>query len=189
MNQVTQLLAAAEKGDQKAAEDLLPLVYDELRRLAASKLSKERPGQTLQATALVHDAWLRVAGPRADGQKWDGRGHFFGAAAEAMRRILVDSARRKKSQKRGGDRVRVDLDLDRVELAIDTDEDHLIAVSEALEKLGVEDPSAAELVKLRFFAGLTNREAAEVMGVSERNARRWWDFARTWLFHEIKREI
>ena len=184
---VTQILHAAEHGDREAAAKLLPLVYQELRRLAAEKLDAERPGQTLGATALVHEAYLRLIGPGGhDAQhqpRWEGRRHFFGAAAEAMRRILVDNARRKLSQKRGGGRAR--LDVDTVEVAAPEESDELLALNEALDKLALADPPAAELVKLRYFAGLSLAEAASVLDVSSRTADRLWAYARAWLHREI----
>src|SRR4051812_31408347 len=185
MNDVTQILSRIKSGDIPAAEQLLPLVYDELRLLAAHKLAREAPGQTLQATALVHEAYLRLVDVDAP-QQWSGRGHFFAAAAEAMRRILINRARDKKRLKRGGGRQRID--LDRVELALETDDEDLIALDESLEKLEREDSFAAQLVKLRFFAGLTLKQAAESLGVSERSAERQWAYARAWLFHELRRD-
>jgi RNA polymerase sigma factor (TIGR02999 family) len=168
----------------KAAAELLPLVYEELRRLAAHKLAQEAPGQTLQATALVHEAWLRLASAR--GIQWSGRGHFFAAAAESMRRILIDKARRKNRVRHGKLLVRVD--LEHVDLAADADEDTLVAVDEALQRLSAEDPVKGELVKLRYFAGLTIPEAAGALGMSESTAKRHWAFARAWLYAELKRE-
>ena len=182
MNDVTRILSAIEQGDPKAAEQLLPLVYDELRRLAAQKLAHEPPGQTLQATALVHEAYLRLVGPD-DAQDWEGRGHFFAAAAEAMRRILVDSARRRGRQKRGGGRPRVDL-LE-ADLTVDDPPDEVLAVDEALGRLGAEDPQAAALVKLRYFAGLTVEEAAASLGMSRATAYRHWAYARAWVRCEV----
>ena len=174
---VTQILNAIQRGDLKAADELLPIVYDELRRLAARKLSREAPGQTLQATALVHEAYIRLVGSHDPG--WENRGHFFAAAAEAMRRILVDRARRKRSLRHGGGRER--LDLADVELAIDGPSDDLIALDEALTKLAEQDKLKADLVKLRYFAGLTLPEAARVIGVSVAAAERHWAYARGWL--------
>jgi RNA polymerase sigma factor (TIGR02999 family) len=168
MADVTQILSAIEQGDPRAAAQLLPLVYDELRRLAAQKLAQEKPGHTLQATALVHEAYLRLVGSGAD-PHWDSRGHFFAAAAEAMRRILLNRARDKQRLKRGGGRKR--LDLDQLEITQDTAEGHLIALDEALAQLAVEDPGAAQLVNLRFFAGLTLREAAASLGLALRTVR------------------
>jgi len=187
MSDVTWILQQIQQGDPSAAEQLLPLVYEELRKLAAHRLAKEKPGQTLQATALVHEAYLRlVASPgRESGElepQWDSRGHFFAAAAEAMRRILVESARRKKSRKHGGDRQRVDLDEG---LALTTSPNELLALDEALEKLAREDPAKAELVKLRCFAGLSHQEAAQILGISRPTADRYWAYAKTRLYCEI----
>ncbi len=185
MNDVTRILAAVEQGDSDAAEKLLPLVYDELRRLAAQRLSRESAGQTLQATALVHDAYLRLVDVE-QAQRWDSRGHFFAAAAEAMRRILIDNARRKARPKHGGRLKRVNLD----EAAAVTEPaaaiDDLLALDEALTKLSAEEPAKAELVKLRFFAGLTIPQAAEVLGISEATAERYWTYARVWLYCELE---
>jgi len=182
MSNITQLVAAAAGGDPAAAADLLPLVYEELRRLADARLASEKPGQTLQATALVHEAYLRLVGP-GSGPDWNGRAHFFGAAAEAMRRILVESARRKGRHKHGGDRRRVDLDaVTRIEPAPDDD---LVAVSEALDHLAAVNAQAAEVVKLRFFAGFTGHEAAELIGVSPRKADQLWAYARAWLLERL----
>jgi len=181
---VTQLLNAIEMGDSQAAEKLLPLVYDELRKLAAAKLAQEAPGQTLQATALVHEAYLRLIPTKADATRFEGRGHFFAAAAEAMRRILVENARRKKRQKRGGDRERKELDSSKI--AAPEESEELLALDEALDQLAVADPKAAELVKLRYFAGLTIKEAADVLGVSPRTADSWWAYARAWLLAELQ---
>jgi RNA polymerase sigma factor (TIGR02999 family) len=182
MNDVTQILSEIESGDPSAAEQLLPLVYDELRNLAAARLTREKPGQTLQATALVHDAYIRLVDV-AKVQHWDSRGHFFAAAAEAMRRILVDNAHRKNSLKRGGNRKRVE--LDDVDAAIRPPEDDVIALDEALDQLAAVEPQTAELVKLRYFAGLTNKQAAEVMGISPRKADSLWAYARAWLHERI----
>jgi RNA polymerase sigma factor (TIGR02999 family) len=188
MSEVTRILCAIEQGDPHAAERLLPLVYEELRKLAAHKLAQEKPGQTLQATALVHEAYLRlVESPlRQQGEqpRWHSRGHFFAAAAEAMRRILVDNARRKKSLKRGGCRERHELDADN--LAAPQTPDDLLALDEALSQLAAEDPKAAELVTLRYFAGLTLKQAAEAVGVSPRSADFLWAFARAWLLRKIE---
>jgi RNA polymerase sigma factor (TIGR02999 family) len=186
MNEVTRILNAIEHGDASAADQLLPLVYDELRKLAAQRLAQEKPGQTLQATALVHDVYLRLVG--GDGhEQWNNRGHFFAAAAEAMRRILVESARRKRRIKRGGQHRRVDFDT--IECRADSPDDDLLAINEALSRLEVADPGAAVLVKLRYFAGLTMPEVATTMGVSLRTAERNWTFARTWLKRELSRDI
>jgi RNA polymerase sigma factor (TIGR02999 family) len=168
--------------EPKAARDLLPLVYDELRRLAAQRLAREAPGQTLQATALVHEVYLRLVGADPD-RPWNGRGHFFGAAAEAMRRILVENARRRSRVKRGGDRARVD--LDDAEPAVPQTDHHLLALDEALEQLALWDPVKAELVGLRVFAGLTLAQAAEILGLSTSTADRYWAYARAWLRVEI----
>jgi RNA polymerase sigma factor (TIGR02999 family) len=182
MADVTQILNAIEQGDPRAAADLLPLVYDELRKLAAARLSNENPGQTLQATALVHEAYLRlVVGDHPQG--WDGRGHFFAAAAEAMRRILIESARRKGRVKRGGGAARVDLD-DLVTRPAPPPED-ILAVDEAIDRLSAAAPQAARLVKLRFFAGLTGEQAAAALGVSPRTADALWAYARAWLFDHL----
>jgi RNA polymerase sigma factor (TIGR02999 family) len=177
----TQILQRAEQGDAAAADELLPLVYDELRKLAASKLTREAPGQTLQATALVHEAWLRLGGDQQP--EWRNRAHFFAAAAEAMRRILIDRARRKKAGRHGGQAEH--LDLDSLELAAAMPDDQLLALHEALDRLAAHDAIKAELVKLRFFVGLTIEEAAEVLGLSEPTAKRYWAYARAWLFREI----
>jgi RNA polymerase sigma factor (TIGR02999 family) len=184
MSEVTRILVAIERGDVRAADELLPLVYQELRRLAAQKLAEEAPGQTLQATALVHEAYIRLVG--AEDPNWSGRGHFFAAAAEAMRRILIDIARRKKSLKYGGDRRRVD--LDNADFAIEVAPDRLIALDEALSKLAEEDRAVADLVKLRYFAGLTIEQAAEVLKVSPRTAYRNWAYARARMHQELTRE-
>jgi RNA polymerase sigma factor (TIGR02999 family) len=183
MSEVTRILTAIEHGDVRAAEELLPLVYQELRQLAAQRLSKEAPGQTLQATALVHEAYIRLVG--AEDPNWSGRGHFFSAAAEAMRRILIDIARRKKRQKHGGGYQRVDLDA--ANLTSEMCSDELIALDEALEKLTKDDKVSAELIKLRFFVGLTMEQAAEILGISQRTADRNWAYARAWLYKEISK--
>ena len=185
MSAVTQILAAVEAGELHAAAELLPLVYDELRKLAAAQLGNEKAGQTLQPTALVHEAYVRLVGGETP-QDWESRGHFFAAAAEAMRRILVENARRKKSQKRGGDRQRADL-LDE-HAAIDATDDRLVALSQALDMFVLQEPRMAELVKLRFFAGLTNEQSAELLGISLRTAKRDWTFARAWLRRQMDRE-
>jgi len=182
MSEVTQVLAAIQQGDPKAAMELLPLVYEELRRLAAFKMANESPSQTLQPTALVHEAWLRLV--CAEQQTWQNRAHFFGAAAEAMRRILIDNARRKNALRHGGGEQR--LDIQELEIAASTDDDQLLAVNEALDKLAAQDKEAADLVKLRYFVGMTVEEAAQVLGVGEATAYRSWAYARAWLYKEIK---
>jgi RNA polymerase sigma factor (TIGR02999 family) len=183
LNELTEILHAIESGDPLAADKLLPLVYGELRKLAADKLSHEPAGQTLQATALVHEAYLRLLG---DGEppRWDSRGHFFAAAAEAMRRILVDAARRKKRLKRGGDQVRQD--LEKLEIAAPELHEDLLALDEALDKLAAADRQAAALVQLRYFAGMTLPEAAQAMDISPRTADRLWAYARAWLHQELQ---
>jgi RNA polymerase sigma factor (TIGR02999 family) len=182
MNEVTRILNAIEHGDAQAAQQLLPLVYNELRRLAAAKLAQERPGQTLQATALVHEAYLRLVGT-TEPPEWNSRGHFFAAAAEAMRRILVEQARHKGRLKHGGKRRRVDLDS--ACAVTEPPSLDLLALDEALSKLATDEPAKADLVKLRFFAGLTMPEAAAALGVSPATAERYWTFARTWLYAEM----
>jgi RNA polymerase sigma factor (TIGR02999 family) len=186
MNDVTELLHAIDQGDPNAAAQLLPLVYDELRRLAARRLAHEAPGQTLESTALVHEAYLRLVG-RDFAQAWDGRGHFFASAAEAMRRILIEQARRKRRHKRGGSRRRVDLDA--VEVVAPTPPSvDILALDEALTKLAQKYPQKAELVKLRYFAGLTVAEAAAVLGISTSTADRHWTYARAWLYRALAAE-
>lgn len=184
MPEITQILSAIERGDTRAAGQLLPLIYDELRRLAAHKMARESPQQTLQATALVHEAYLRLLGGGTE-RRWESRGHFFAAAAEAMRRILVDQARRKRSARHGGGRKRQDLDENQIaapEPGVD-----ILAVDEALERFEKIDERKAELVKLRYFAGLTIPQAAEAMGISSTTADRYWSYARAWLHAELKR--
>ena len=176
MNEVTQLLNAASRGDGEAADKLLPLVYDELRRLAAQKLGQEKPGQTLEATALVHEAYVRLVDVEQSAN-WDGRGHFFAAAAEAMRRILVDQARRKKCAKHGGDRKRVEL----IDAPAPNEDDRLLALDEALTKLAREDPQTARVVELRQFAGLGHEDIAAALGITVYQARQTWTYARAWL--------
>jgi RNA polymerase sigma factor (TIGR02999 family) len=186
MSEVTRILSAIEHGEPHAASQLLPLVYDELRRLAAQKLAQEKPGQTLDATGLVHEAYLRLVADARRGSSppgWDSRGHFFAAAAEAMRRILVENARRKQSRKRGGDRVREA--LDETTLAAPPVREDLLALDEALDKLAQKDAVKANLVKLRYFAGLTLAQAAEVLGISHNTADRYWAYARAWLHQEV----
>jgi len=183
MNDVTRILSAIEDGDPCAAEHLLPLVYEELRKLAAAKLAQEKPGQTLQATALVHEAYLRLVDRTAE-QQWDCRGHFFAAAAEAMRRILVDRAREKGREKRGGKVKKIDIDA--IDLATTITPDQLLAVDEALAKLAVHDTTAAKIVQLRYFAGLTVDEAGKALGMSTATAYRHWNYARVWLYDELQ---
>lgn len=183
MSEVTRILDAIAGGEAQAAERLLPVVYDELRRLAAQKLAHEKPGQTLEATALVHEAYVRLVGTDRP-QRWAGRGHFFAAAAEAMRRILVEAARRKKRLKHGGGRQRLDLEANEPAAAA---RDDLLALDDALTRLAAEDPSAAELVKLRFYAGLSIEQAAEMLGLSRASAYRLWSYARAWLRCEVER--
>jgi RNA polymerase sigma factor (TIGR02999 family) len=184
MSDVTRILNAIEGGDARAAHELLPLVYDELRVLAAQRLSHEPPGQTLQATALVHEAYLRLVGDEP--RTWENRGHFFAAAAEAMRRILVDSARRKNSHRHGGGCQR--LGLDDLDVPISEWPEDLIRLDDALSRLAQQDPEVAEIVQLRYFGGLTLEQAAEVKGISRRTAGRYWSYARLWLFREVTRE-
>ncbi len=183
MTNVTRILKAIKQGDARAADELLPLIYEELRVLAAQKLSHELPGQTLQATALVHEAYIRLVG--AENQNWDSSGHFFAAAAEAMRRILVDNARRKKSQKYGGNRQRID--LDNANLSTESLSEDLIAMDEALTKFAGEDPEKADMVKLCYFGGLNIEQAARVLKISRATAYRHWSYARAWLYEEIKK--
>ena len=193
MNELTQVLAAIEQGDSRAAEQLLPLVYDELRKLAAQKLAQEKPGQTLDATALVHEAYLRLVVParsecQEPGEKhWNTRGHFFTAAAEAMRRILIDQARHKQSQRRGGGRRREDIEHQQIAAAEPSLD--VLAVNEALERFETVDPLKAHLVKLRYFAGLTIPQAADALGISSTTADRYWAYARAWLHAELKKDV
>jgi len=190
MNDVTHILSAIERGDPRAGEQLLPLIYDELRKLAAQKLAQEAPGQTLQATALVHEAYLRLlprAGDDAATDKhWDSSRHFFAAAAEAMRRILIDRARDKRRLKRGGGWRR--LNLEQIDLSVNEPPAEILLLDTALQKLAAEDAECADLVKLRFFAGLTLEDAAHALGISRRSADRYWAFARSWLYDELRRE-
>jgi RNA polymerase sigma factor (TIGR02999 family) len=183
MSDVTRILNAIEQGDAKAADKLLPVVYEELRRLAAKKMSQEPPGQTLQATALVHEAYIRLVGDEA--ANWKGHTHFFAAAAEAMRRILIENARRKRRLRHGGGQRRVG--LDDAFMAIEEPSEDLVALDEALDKLAIEDPIKADLVKLRYFAGLTIEQAAKMLEISRATADRYWSYARAWLFHEINK--
>lgn len=182
VSDVTHILTAFEQGDANAADKLLSMVYEELRKLAASKMANEAAGNTLQPTALVHEAWLRLVGK--ENPKFAGRAHFFAAAAEAMRRILIDRARSKRALRHGGGQMKVDLQL--AEVASPGSDDQLLAINEALEKLAAQDPVEAELVKLRYFVGLTVEEAATLLEISPRTARNYWAHARTWLYHEIK---
>jgi RNA polymerase sigma factor (TIGR02999 family) len=185
MSEVTRILSAIERGDPSAAEQLLPLVYDELRKLAAQRLALEQPGQTLQPTALVHEAYLRLVGGDQP-QDWDGRGHFFAAAAEAMRRILVESARRKSTAKRGGALRRID--IEQVSVVDEGREAELLALDEALTEFERHDPQAAGLVKLRYFAGLSHQEAAQALGIGRRAADRLWALARAWLYQRLSED-
>ena len=182
MHEVTRILTAIEQGDAKATEELLPLVYNELRRMAAHKMSAERPGHTLQPTALVHEAWLKLVD--SPNQSWQNRAHFFGAAAEAMRRLLIARARSKQTQRRGAGAAH--LDVDEFEIASAAPDDQLLALNEALDRFAALEPQQAELVKLRYFVGMKIEEAAEVLGISKATAKRWWAYARAWLFHEIQ---
>jgi RNA polymerase sigma factor (TIGR02999 family) len=184
MNDVTRILHALESGNANAAE-LLPLVYEELRKLAASKMASEMPGQTLQPTALVHEAWLRLVRDNSHAQ-FKSRAHFFGAAAEAMRRILIENARRKRAVRHGGNQQRVD--IQEIEIASEVNDDELLALNDALEKFAAQDKAKAELVKLRYFVGMTNEEAAEILGISLATAKRQWTFARAWLHAEISKQ-
>lgn len=185
MSEVTRILSAIDQGDPHAAEQLLPVVYDELRQLAAQRLAQEKPGQTLQATALVHEAYLRLVDSE-QAQHWNSRGHFFGAAAEAMRRILINRARDKRREKRGGTWQRVD--LNHLLVADEAADDDLIAIDDALQELARKNAPCAELVKLRFFTGLTLDEAAAAMGIARRTANRYWAFARAWLYEALRPE-
>jgi RNA polymerase sigma factor (TIGR02999 family) len=182
MSEATSILEALGQGDPRAADKLLPLVYQELRQLAAHKMAQEKPGHTLQPTALVHEAWLRIVGN--ENKAWDGRAHFFGAAAEAMRRILIENVRRKAALRHGGGQQRID--IGEVDFAAPDADDQLLAVDEALDKFGREHKVQSELVKLRYFVGMTLKEAAEVLEISEATANRYWAYARAWLFQEIR---
>lgn len=185
MGEITQLLQAVSRGEAQASEELLPLVYQDLRRQAAAQMARESAGQTLQPTALLHEAWLRVAG---DGMhRWQNRAHFFGAAAEAMRRILIENARRKSRLKRGGDLVRVD--ADQIELAATTPDDKVLLINDALEQLQLQDPERAQVVLLKFFGGRTNQEVAESLEVTERTVERHWAYAKAWLFQHIRAQV
>ncbi len=185
MSDITQMLQAIERGEGQAADELLPLVYQELRSLATARMAQEAAGQTLQPTALVHEAWLRLV---ADGAKsWQNRAHFFGAAAEAMRRILIENARRKSRLKRGGGLAR--LDIDSLDLAAATPDDKVLLIDEALEKLQAEDPDRARIVVMKFFGGLTNQEVAESLGVTERTVERQWAYAKAWMFQCIRSQV
>ncbi len=187
MSEVTQILNAVERGEY-SSERLLPLIYDELRQLAARKMANEAPGHTLQPTALVHEAWQRLTGhPFAESQRWDNRGHFFAAAAEAMRRILIDRARAKVRLRRGGGRERVP--LENVTLAVDDPDETVLAIHEVLDRLTARDEVKAQIVKLRYFAGLSHDEIARALGMAEPTVRRHWAFARSWLYAELKREF
>lgn len=185
MSDVTRILDRVKQGDAKAAEELLPLVYEELRKLASAKMADEKPGQTLQPTALVHEAYLRLVG--TDQPQWNSRGHFFGAATEAMRRILVENARRKSRVKHGGKLQRID--ISELDVAITADDETLLLVNEALEKLSEVDPTGAQLIKLRFFAGLSNVQAAKILGIAERTAKRNWAYARAWLYDKLSKQL
>jgi len=185
MNELTQVLQAIRRGDGQASDELLPLVYNELRQLAAARMSQEAAGQTLQATALVHEAWLRMVG--AGDRTWQNRAHFFGAAAEAMRRILVENARRKFRLKRGGGQARVD--IDEIDVAAATPDEKVLLMDEALEQLRAQDPEKARIVVLKFFGGMTNQEVAENLGVTERTVERQWAYSKAWLFQKIQTEL
>jgi RNA polymerase sigma factor (TIGR02999 family) len=182
VSDVTRILEAAQNGDPTAADQLLPLVYDELRKLAAAKMAQEKPGQTLQPTALVHEAWLRLVG--SENHRWENRAHFFAAAAEAMRRILIEKARRRQRLRHGGGQERVD--LDEIAIIAPESDERLLQVHEALDRLAAEDKVKADVVKLRFFVGLTDREVADALGLSERTVERHWAYAKPWLFRQIR---
>jgi RNA polymerase sigma factor (TIGR02999 family) len=187
MNDVTQLLEAVGQGDPKAAEELLPLVYEELRRLAAARMAQQPPGQTLQATALVHEAWLRLGGDQMP--RWESRRHFFAAAAQAMRHILIERARRKLRARHGGQWQRVELDAVDIPMPNDNDDERLLEIDSALDKLAAVEPEKAEVVKLRFFVGLDEKETAELLHISSRTVERYWRYAKAWLFeHASQRE-
>jgi len=182
VSDVTRVLEAAQNGDPGATGQLLPLVYDELRKLAAAKMAREKPGQTLQPTALVHEAWLRLVG--SENQRWENRAHFFAAAAEAMRRILIEKARRRQRLRHGGGQERVD--LDEIAIIAPESDERLLQVHEALDRLAAQDKVKADVVKLRFFVGLTDREVADALGLSERTVERHWAYAKPWLFRQIR---
>ena len=184
MNEITLVLQSMGRGEGGASEELMPLVYDELRRLAAARMARETPGQTIQATVLVHEAWLQLAGN--GGRRWENRAHFFGAAADAMRRILIDNARRKARLKHGGGQARVD--IDRVQVAEKTPDDDVLLINDALERLEVEEPEKARIVVMKFFGGLTNEEVAENLGISERTVDRQWACAKARLYHWIREQ-
>ena len=185
MSDITLMLQAVARGEQQASSDLMPLVYEELRRLAGARMAREAAGQTLQPTALVHEAWLRLVG---DGDRtWENRAHFFGAAAEAMRRILIESARRKSRLKHGGGQARVE--LEDVDLAAATPDDNIVLIDEAVERLKIEDPETARVVVLKFFGGLTNEEIVAITGTSDRTVRRQWNYAKAWLFKNIHTHV
>jgi RNA polymerase sigma factor (TIGR02999 family) len=189
VSDITRILDSFSSDDPKAAEDLLPLVYEELRKLASARMANEKPGQTLQPTALVHEAWLRLLGPGTEPQSWEGRSHFFGAAAEAMRRILVDNARRKLRLKRGHGERAEDLEsLPEFTMPFETDGDNLLLVDEALERFAARDPQKAEVVKLRYFAGLNHAEVARALNLSEKTVQRYWQFAKAWLCDDMERQ-
>lgn len=183
MSEITCVLQAVGRGEASASEELLPLIYNDLRRHAGVQMARESPGQTLQPTALVHEAWLRMIG---DDKVWQNRAHFFGAAAEAMRRILIENARRKSRLKRGGDQLRVD--FENLELASTTPEEKVLLINDALERLQAQDPERARVVLLKFFGGLTNQEVAESIGVTERTIERHWAYAKAWLFQDIREQ-
>jgi RNA polymerase sigma factor (TIGR02999 family) len=184
MSEITQILNAAGRGDAKASEELLPLIYDDLRRHAMVQMAHEAAGQTLQPTALLHEAWIRLVSNGST--QWQNRAHFFGAAAEAMRRILIENARRKSRLKRGGDQVRVN--ADQIELAATTPDEKVLLINDALEQLQLEDPEKAQVVVLKFFGGRTNREVADGLGVTERTVERHWAYAKAWLFQRIRKQ-
>ena len=185
MSDITLMLQAVARGERQASSDLLPLVYEELRQLAGARMAREASGQTLQPTALVHEAWLRLVGE--GNRSWENRAHFFGAAAEAMRRILIESARRKSRLKRGGGQLRVD--IDEIELAATTPDEKILLIDEALERLKAEDEEKAKIVVLKFFGGLTNQEVAQSLNVTERTVERQWAFAKAWMFRSIQTQL